>query len=110
MSRIDPRTEAVWQPEKMGKATLWSNERLMLGVNAFEPGQSHAPHAHEGQDKVYVVLEGSGRFSLAGVVHELGPGEVLVAPAGVEHGVENDSGARLLVLVTLSPPPASKPH
>jgi quercetin dioxygenase-like cupin family protein len=110
MSRFDPRDVAVWQGEKMGKATLWRSERLMLGVNAFEPGQSHAPHSHEGQDKVYVVIEGRGAFSLAGQEHELGPGDVLVAPAGVEHGVENRSGARLLVLATLCPPPASKPR
>jgi len=109
MSRLDPRAAATWSPEKMGKATLWKSERLMLGVNAFEPGQAHAPHAHAGQDKVYVVIEGSGAFSLAGNEHELGPGQVLVAPAGVEHGVENRSGSRLLVLVTLCPPPASKP-
>ena len=108
MSRFDPRQEAAWRPDKMGKSTLWSSERLMLGVNCFEPGQSHAPHAHEGQDKVYAVVEGRGAFSLAGAEHELGPGEVLVAPAGVEHGVENRSGERLVVLVTLCPPPAPK--
>ena len=108
MSRFDPRQAAAWRPEKMGKSTLWSSERLMLGVNAFEPGQSHPPHAHAGQDKVYVVIEGRGVFALAGEEHELGPGEVLVAPADVEHGVENRSGERLLVLATLCPPPASK--
>ncbi len=108
MSRFDPRDEAAWRSEKMGKATLWRSERLMLGVNAFEPGQAHPPHAHEGQDKIYVVIEGEGSFSLAGESHELAAGQVLVAPAGVEHGVENRSGERLLVLVTLCPPPASK--
>jgi quercetin dioxygenase-like cupin family protein len=108
MSVHDPRREAAWRPDKMGKSTLWSSERLMLGVNAFEPGQAHAPHAHAGSDKVYCVVEGRGLFSLADEVHELGPGDVLVAPAGVEHGVENRSEARLTVLVTMSPPPASK--
>jgi len=108
MSRFDPRDAAAWRSEKMGKATLWRSERLMLGVNAFEPGQAHPPHAHQGQDKIYVVIEGHGSFSLDGEPHELGPGQVLVAPAGVEHGFENRSGARLLVLVTLCPPPAPK--
>ena len=79
----------------------------MLGVNAFEPGQEHAPHAHRGSDKVYTVIEGRGLFSLAGIEHELGPGEVLVAPSGIEHGVANRSSNRLIVLVTMSPPPSA---
>jgi quercetin dioxygenase-like cupin family protein len=37
----------------------------------------------------------------------LEPGEAVVAPAGATHGVVNDSGARLLLLVLVSPPP---PH
>jgi quercetin dioxygenase-like cupin family protein len=108
VSRFDPRDAAEWRSDRMGKSTLWRSERLLLGVNAFEPGQAHAAHAHEGQDKVYVVIEGRGRFLLGDREHELGPGDVLVAPAGIEHGVENPGGERLLVLAALCPPPASR--
>jgi quercetin dioxygenase-like cupin family protein len=33
---------------------------------------------------------------------------MLVAPAGAPHGVVNDSGARLLVLVAIAPAPPPK--
>ena len=57
---------------------------------AWRPGQSQKPHTHDDQDKIYYVLEGSGRFSLGGKEERLPPGEALVAPAGVEHGLVND--------------------
>ena len=53
------------------------------------------------------MLEGAGRFSLAGKDLRLIRGEALVAPAGVEHGVLNDGTDPLLVLVVVTPPP---PH
>jgi len=62
-------------------------------------------HSHDDQDKVYVVLEGRGRVTLGADEHVLEQGEALVATAGVPHGVANESGARLLLLVFVSPPP-----
>ncbi|HEX7787746.1 MAG TPA: cupin domain-containing protein, partial [Methylomirabilota bacterium] len=69
-------------------------------------GQSQSPHRHEGEDKIYYVIEGSGRFSVGGVEERLGAGEAVVAPAGVDHGLLNDGADVLLVLVVVAPPPA----
>ena len=79
---------------------------MMVGLNAFEPGQSHALHAHAGMDKLYHVLEGSGVFLLEGRELPMTAGDLLVAPDGVPHGVTNSGSARLLVLVVLAPAPA----
>ena len=59
-----PEAHAVYDPVKMGKATLFQSERLLVGLNCFEPGQEHKLHAHAGMDKVYHVLEGEGLFLL----------------------------------------------
>ena len=48
-----PEQHAVYSDEKMGKSTLFSSERIMVGLNAFEAGQEHKLHAHKGMDKVY---------------------------------------------------------
>ena len=96
---------ATWRSEGMGKSTVFESPRLMVGLNAFEPGQSHTLHAHADMDKVYQVVEGEGRFLLEGRSVQLSQGEMLVAPAGVPHGVVNDGHARLLVLVILAPGP-----
>jgi len=102
---IRPQDHAVYNTDKMGKTTIFKSERLMVGLNAFEPGQEHALHTHADMDKIYQVVEGSGLFLLQAQQIAMQPGTVLVAPAGVPHGIRNDSGERLLVLAILAPAP-----
>lgn len=89
----------------MGKATLFASTRLLVGLNAFEPGQAHALHAHTGMDKMYQVLEGAGLFLLEGHELPMSAGDLMVAPEGVPHGIRNPGPGRLLVLVVLAPAP-----
>ena len=103
---IRPEEHAVFNSEKMGKATLFSSERILVGLNSFEPGQEHKLHAHQGMDKVYQVLEGSGVFLLEDREIEMSAGVMLVAPEGVPHGIRNDGDARLVVLAILAPGPS----
>jgi len=104
-SIIRPGAHAQWRSDKMGKSTLYESPRLLVGLNAFEPGQTHALHAHEGMDKVYHVIEGEGEFLLDGRALPMAAGDMLAAPPGVPHGVRNASAGRLLVLVILAPAP-----
>jgi mannose-6-phosphate isomerase-like protein (cupin superfamily) len=106
---IRPGEHAVYQPAKMGKSTLFESTRLMVGLNAFEPGQEHALHAHAGMDKVYSVVEGEGTFLLADRNLPMRAGDLLVAPEGVPHGVRNTGTTRLLVLAILAPAPTRSP-
>jgi oxalate decarboxylase/phosphoglucose isomerase-like protein (cupin superfamily) len=89
----------------MGKTTLFASSRLLVGLNAFEPGQSHELHAHVGMDKVYQVLDGEGTFLLEDRELPMRAGELLVVPDGVPHGVRNSGAHRLLVLAVLAPAP-----
>lgn len=102
---IQPGRFAQWRPDKMGKATLFESERLLVGLNAFEPGQTHELHSHQGMDKLYYVLEGDGVFLLDGRQLAMRAGELMVAPEGVPHGIRNTGTSRLLVLVVLAPAP-----
>ena len=102
---IRPRDHAVYRTEKMGKTTLFRSERLLVGLNAFEPGQEHALHTHAGMDKVYQVIEGEGLFLLDGETVPMQAGVLLVAPDGVPHGIRNTGTGRLLVLAVLAPAP-----
>ena len=105
---IKPSEHAVYAANKMGKSTIFESARLLVGLNAFEPGQEHALHAHAGQDKVYHVLEGDGVFLLADRELTMSAGDLLIAPEGVPHGVRNTGRTRLLVLAVLAPAPG--PH
>ena len=102
---IKPVGHAVYSSEKMGKATIFESPRLLVGLNAFEPGQQHALHAHAGQDKVYSVVEGEGMFLLEGRELPMTGGDLLVAPEGVPHGIRNTGKHRLLVIAILAPAP-----
>ena len=102
---IRPEEHAVFKPEKMGKATIFESDRILVGLNAFEPGQEHALHAHADMDKVYQVVSGSGVFLLEEQEIAMEPGVMLVAPEGVPHGIRNTGADRLVVVAILAPAP-----
>ncbi len=102
---LRPEEHAVFNPDKMGKATIFQSPRILVGLNCFEPGQDHKLHAHEGMDKVYQVLSGEGVFLLEDREIAMGPGVMLVAPEGVAHGVRNTGNERLVLLAILAPAP-----
>jgi quercetin dioxygenase-like cupin family protein len=101
-------SRAQFSAEKMGKTTLFQGAQLFAGLNAFEPGQEHAAHAHAGQDKLYVVMEGECAVTVGEAVQELGPGDAAFAPSGVLHAIRNTGTGRLVVMAVLAPPPATK--
>jgi len=99
---------AKFASDKMGKSTLVQGDFLFAGLNSFEPGQEHAPHVHEGQDKLYVVLEGSGVVQVGDKAELLTAGDAAFAPAGVLHSIHNRGPERLVVMAVLSPPPSNR--
>ena len=105
-SAIRPEEHATFKPDKMGKGTLFESERVLVGLNCFEPGQEHKLHAHQGMDKVYHVLTGAGLFLLEDREIPMEPGVMLVAPEGVPHGIRNTGAGRLVVLAILAPGPS----
>ncbi|HZR47407.1 MAG TPA: cupin domain-containing protein [Candidatus Manganitrophaceae bacterium] len=90
----------------MKKTNLFDTERMFCDLYCFEPGQTQKPHAHDGEDKVYYVVEGEGLFRVGNEERSIKAQSVVLAPAGVEHGVTNRSSQRLVVLVFMAP----KPH
>ena len=50
-------------------------------------GHEPRPHAHHYEQIVYIV-SGRVRFTVGDDVRELGPGDVLLVPPGVEHFAE----------------------
>jgi mannose-6-phosphate isomerase-like protein (cupin superfamily) len=96
----------AFSDEKMRKNRVFETERMSCDVYCFEPGQAQAVHAHDGSDKVYFVLEGTGTFRVGGSERELRKNEFAIAESGTGHGVENRGGGRLTVLVFVAPRPS----
>lgn len=91
--------------DKMQKHNLFETERFFCDVYCLEPGQSQKPHAHEGSDKVYAVLEGTVHAQVGDEERPLAAGEIVHAPAGVSHGISNRSSGRAALLVFMAPRP-----
>ncbi len=96
---------AKFDGRKMGESDLARGKHLFAGLNAFEPGQQHAPHAHCDRDKLYVVMEGRGELTIGGQTTTVAPGDVALAEADVVHSLCNPGPDRLVVLVVMGPPP-----
>jgi quercetin dioxygenase-like cupin family protein len=95
---------AAFSPDKAAKADLFAGERLFVGLNCFEGGQTQKIHAHSGADKFYYVCSGRARLTVGEETQEVGAGEIVWAPAGVPHGVER-ALERTVLLVGIAPPP-----
>ena len=102
---IDWRAHTNTCPDKFYKTTLWQGTQIMTGLNCLASGQTQKVHAHEGADKLYFVLEGSGQFTIGDEIRAAAAGMLVIAPAGVPHGVANDGAERLTLLIAIAPGP-----
>jgi mannose-6-phosphate isomerase-like protein (cupin superfamily) len=98
--------EVSFSEEKMKKNSLFDSIHLFYDAYCLRPGQSQKVHAHEGSDKVYYVLRGTGRFTVGDEEGDLGEGHAVIARAGVPHGVRNETHEDLVLLVTMAPKPS----
>ncbi len=99
--------EAIsFSEEKMKKNALFESPRFFYDLYCLLPGQSQKVHAHEDSDKVYYVLEGTGRFTVGDEERDLPQGHAVLAPASEPHGVRNETQENLVLLVTMAPRPS----
>jgi len=63
---------------------------------------------HPDNDQILHFVAGRARADVAGESRELGPGDLVVVPAGTEHNVTN-TGDEPLVLTTIYGPPDHAP-
>jgi mannose-6-phosphate isomerase-like protein (cupin superfamily) len=99
--------EASFAEVKMKKNSLFDSPHLFYDAYCLLPGQAQKVHAHEGSDKVYYFLRGTGRFTVGEEEEDLGEGYAVIARAGVPHGVSNETQENLILLVTVAPRPSS---
>ena len=89
--------DAHWSPKVVARYN--ANEIMLVKVKG-----EFTWHSHQETDDFFLVLAGRVRIELRdGVVH-LGPGEMYVVPAGVEHRPVADDEAHLLLIEPLGTP------
>lgn len=65
----------------------FGTEACQLVMNTCEPGMELRPHSHS-FDQIALITSGHGRYHVGATAHEVGPGSVLLVPAGVTHFIE----------------------
>jgi len=85
-------------PGQVVSRTLAQNPAVSITLFAFAKGEEISTHA-SGGDAMVTVLEGIGKFTVAGVEHLAGQGECLVMPAGKPHAVYAQEAFKMLLVV-----------
>ena len=96
----------AFSEEKMKKNALFDSPHLFYDAYCLLPGQSQKVHAHDDSDKVYYILQGTGRFTVGEEERDLSEGNAVIARAGDPHGVSNETQENLVLLVTMAPRPS----
>ena len=104
----DVLAAAQFSPEKMKKISFFESANLFCDLYCLTPGQAQTPHTHAANDKLYYAVSGTCRVQIGDAEHELAPGQLALAPAGVVHGVRNDSAENATLLVVMAPHPSFK--
>jgi quercetin dioxygenase-like cupin family protein len=76
---------------------------ISLILDHSEPGQGPRLHRHP-YDETWVVQEGNLTFQLGAERHDVGPGDIVIAPPDVPHKFTNQGpGASSLVCIHANP-------
>jgi quercetin dioxygenase-like cupin family protein len=60
-----------------------------FAVRVTTPANPFGPHAHDGEELWYII-DGEGMASIGGEELRVAGGDLLILPAGVEHGLRTD--------------------
>jgi mannose-6-phosphate isomerase-like protein (cupin superfamily) len=90
------------------RQVLATTEHTQLVVMTLPPGGEIGEEVHHGIDQTLLVVAGQGRAVLDGEPSPIGPGHVVVVPAGTRHNIVSGD-AEPLRLVTVYGPPDHRP-
>jgi mannose-6-phosphate isomerase-like protein (cupin superfamily) len=77
-------------------------------VMSLPPGGEIGEETHDHVDQVLVFVDGRGHAMLDGERSEVGPGRLVLVPAGTHHNIVND-GPHEMKLYTIYAPPQHAP-
>jgi quercetin dioxygenase-like cupin family protein len=69
---------------------------------AFDAGEQLSEHTAP-FDAMVIDLDGHGDITIGGAVHRIGPGEMIIMPAGVPHAVRAVTRFKMLLVMIKKP-------
>ena len=90
-----------------------NKSRLAVNFDIWElaAGVSEGNHSHdhdEALEEIYYFLQGHGKMMIAGQELPVGPGDAVLVPAGVGHGLYNTGTQPLRLVLLFGEPQASQ--
>lgn len=82
---------------------------VLLVMNECMPGMELKPHSHP-FEQVVLIVAGRAIYHVGADANEMGPGSVLLVPAGAEHYIEPVGNEPVLNLDVFSPPRPDYAH
>ena len=86
------------------RRVLWTGEHTQLVIMTIPPDGEIGEETHDENDQILSFVSGLGKAVVDGKTKKVGPGDVVIVPAGVKHNFLND-GPNPLVLYTVYGPP-----
>lgn len=81
----------------------FGTDDVVVVRNVISPELKPIPHRHEDFDQIAVVISGSATYHVGAVGNAVGPGSILVIPAGTDHCVEPAPDASIEIIEIFAP-------
>ena len=82
----------------------FGNDGALLVMNELTPGMTVFPHVHEDFDQIATIVSGTAIYYVNGVGHPVGPGSLILIPAGQPHYIEPTGSEKVFNLDVFGPP------
>ena len=96
---------ARFSPDGFVCVTLVAGEEMVADLYCLEPGKSVAGHRHPATEHLLTAIRGSMDVRIGSTWLTLQPGECVLIPRGIYHGIHNATADRLMVQQVTSPKP-----
>ena len=67
--------------------------------DTLAPGASIGDHTHEGDEEIYIILDGRGTMLVDGSSEDVSAGDVCITRSGHRHSLTNTGSAHMRLLV-----------
>jgi mannose-6-phosphate isomerase-like protein (cupin superfamily) len=81
----------------------FGNDGALLVMNELTPGMKLFPHVHEDFDQIATIVSGTAIYHVNGVGYAVGPGSLILIPAGQPHYIEPTGTDKVLNLDVFGP-------
>ena len=97
--KLELKNLVDYQQGQVVSRTLVQNDFVSMTIFSFDKGEEISTHA-AGGDAMVTVLEGKGRFTVAGEVFYLEAGETLIMPKDIPHAVYGEERFKMQLVIS----------